>query len=139
GQTLHLWLFNNYIYCKDCFEDQFCQEPEGEPSHKAKILLRDILPELGEAPYSDYVDYVKENYTLEAEYHMLDYKNYVRGRKLLSSPKLRTISKNLTKKQNKRLYVLSKFFCQLLIDKCDGKNCPSFGEYMYLLVSKNEG
>lgn len=136
GSTKYLWIFNKkYIYCGACFTNNSNEKPI-EITAKNKILLRDVIPEL-DLGYSEYTAYVNKNYSEEIEYHTLDEKNYLRGCRLLSSPKFRKIAEPLTKKQRKRLYVLSKFLCQSIITQRGGKQCPSFGEHIYLLVNKS--
>lgn len=132
GAVIDLWRFgpkNNRIYCRYCFEVKFNERPV---AIEEKVYMRDYLIDLHEVPYAKYQKYVSKKHSDELESVLLNEANYVRGRKLLCSPKLEEISKTLKKTQNKRLHTLSQFYRQIIL--YEGDSTWVF-EHTYLLAN----
>ena len=98
----------------------------------------EFISECRDVPYSDYVAYMnkKKGDIIDV---MFNETNYLRGIKLLASPRLREISKTLTKKQNQGLYEMARFLgYNDVIKDCTKLISLSKSDFAFLLINSKE-
>lgn len=143
GVKERLWRFGpakSRVCCETCFQEKFTDLPRGRnPDDNSPKSWKEFLDEYRDVPYLDYEIYMNRK-SRGIEYVIFNEANYRRGRMLLASPKLKEISRTLTKKQNHGLYEMAFFLRSTALrkDNIDPFEVPCSTGLAFLLTEGRE-